>query len=128
MITVPAFNWLWGNQDIVAHHRRRYTRKQLARVIKQAGLEIEKITYFCSFMFPFIACIRLLYHILRWIGFKPKVKSDFTIGPKLLNAPLSAIFYKEIHLLNIVELPFGSSLLCLRRAVHEDKRQPSPNL
>src|SRR3989344_4554281 len=29
IITVPAFNWLWSNWDVVLHHKRRYTKKSL---------------------------------------------------------------------------------------------------
>ena len=29
VITVPAYQWLWGRQDIVSHHCRRYNAPQL---------------------------------------------------------------------------------------------------
>ena len=29
MVTVPAYQWLWSEHDVVNHHRRRYTRRTL---------------------------------------------------------------------------------------------------
>ena len=37
LLFVPAFMFLWGVQDDVSHHRRRYTLSQLRRVVGQAG-------------------------------------------------------------------------------------------
>ena len=42
---VPAFMFLWGVQDDMSHHRRRYTLAGLQRVVRAAGFEIERATY-----------------------------------------------------------------------------------
>src|SRR6185295_18341145 len=39
LLFVPAFMFLWGVQDDVSHHRRRYTRSGVEQVIRAAGFE-----------------------------------------------------------------------------------------
>src|SRR6267378_6823015 len=45
LVFVPAFMFLWGVQDDISHHRRRYSMKELKRVVREAGFEIERATY-----------------------------------------------------------------------------------
>jgi SAM-dependent methyltransferase len=49
-ITVPAFDFLWSNEDDHAGHFRRYSRKQLEMVALKAGFQIEYSTYFFSIL------------------------------------------------------------------------------
>src|SRR5512133_2578103 len=37
LLTVPAYQWLFGPHDAAHHHRRRYTRPQLRSVLTKAG-------------------------------------------------------------------------------------------
>src|SRR6266446_2614401 len=45
LLFVPAFMFLWGVQDAISHHRRRYTRAELTDAIKRAGLSVERSSY-----------------------------------------------------------------------------------
>src|ERR1044071_3126948 len=45
LLFVPAFMFLWGVQDDISHHRRRYTRAELTDAIERAGLSVERSTY-----------------------------------------------------------------------------------
>src|SRR5204863_5855183 len=45
LLFVPTFMFLWGLQDEVSNHRRRYRLPQLRHVLEQAGLEVERMTY-----------------------------------------------------------------------------------
>jgi len=49
-ITVPAFNFLWSNEDTEAGHYRRYTIKKLSSVLIKAGFEIVYATYIFSIL------------------------------------------------------------------------------
>ena len=42
LMFVPAFMFLWGVQDDISHHRRRYTLRGIQEVVKQAGFEFER--------------------------------------------------------------------------------------
>ena len=43
---VPAFAWLYGSFDRQVGHRRRYTRRGLARACERAGLRVVRSVYF----------------------------------------------------------------------------------
>jgi SAM-dependent methyltransferase len=58
VITVPALGWLWSDWDVGLHHRRRYYRNQLMRLLQQPGLELLRCAYFNSAMLLPIAVVR----------------------------------------------------------------------
>ncbi|MDD5590229.1 MAG: class I SAM-dependent methyltransferase, partial [Candidatus Portnoybacteria bacterium] len=58
LITVPAFKFLWGLQDEVSHHFRRYRLKDLKKLAGQKGLKIKRASYFNFFLFLPIALAR----------------------------------------------------------------------
>src|SRR6266849_571099 len=45
LLFVPAFMFLWGVQDDVSHHRRRYTLSELKGKLRDAGLVVERASY-----------------------------------------------------------------------------------
>lgn len=49
-ITVPAFQALWSDEDDVAGHYRRYTRRSMQEVLKGAGFNIHYSTYIFSIL------------------------------------------------------------------------------
>lgn len=112
VIMVPAFRFLWGIQDEVAHHFRRYTMAQLLERVSQAKrLTVLRKTYFNSLLFFPIVAVRLL---TRWLKIRNR-ESDFEINNKLTNSVFSWIFKLERRLLNNVDLPFGVSILLVLR-------------
>src|SRR5213078_4174114 len=58
VVTVPALPSLWGSQDVISHHRRRYTKRTLREVFERAGLQAPRIVYFNSLLFLPIAALR----------------------------------------------------------------------
>jgi SAM-dependent methyltransferase len=112
LVAVPAHPFLWGKQDEVAHHRRRYTAGTLRRALKEAGFAVERTSYFNTFLFPPIAAVRLGRRLLRRPG---PAESDFDLGPAALNRPLAALFGAEAGVVARRDLPFGVSLLALAR-------------
>src|SRR4029079_3402667 len=45
LVFVPAFMFLWGVQDDVSNHRRRYTLPRLLKAVEEAGFAIEWSSY-----------------------------------------------------------------------------------
>ena len=43
IITVPAYQWLYGSHDKLLHHRRRYTIKELIHKCKKNNFKIMRI-------------------------------------------------------------------------------------
>ena len=82
IVTVPAFMFLWGVQDEISHHFRRYKLSELLYLAGEVGdFEIVKKTYFNSFLFMPVAIIRVLSKL-----FKLKSRnSDLDINSVFLN-------------------------------------------
>jgi hypothetical protein len=49
-ITVPAFGFLWSNEDVDAGHYRRYDLKAIKRVLEKANFTIAYATYIFSIL------------------------------------------------------------------------------
>jgi SAM-dependent methyltransferase len=59
IVTVPAFAFLWSGHDVFLEHYRRYTLAGIERVLRAAGLRIERGCYFYGALFPLVAAARL---------------------------------------------------------------------
>ncbi len=106
--TVPAFQLLWGQNDVASHHKRRYTKKELRLKIEQAGLRIRYISFFNFFLFFPTLVVRLFSRL--GMGSKD---SDFKKGSGAFNTIFKTVFSSERHLLERHRLPFGVSLICI---------------
>ncbi|HEX9954633.1 MAG TPA: class I SAM-dependent methyltransferase [Allosphingosinicella sp.] len=107
LITVPAHPWMWSAHDEVNHHKRRYTRKGLRKVLLGAGLEIELLSWFNSLLFPLAAAARF---VGRVTGNKD---SDDKMPPKALNSLFETIFGLERYALGRMPLSPGVSLVAI---------------
>jgi SAM-dependent methyltransferase len=109
LVTVPALPSLWGGQDVVSEHRRRYTKGSLARLFEGIGISGYRVSYFNTLLFPLAASVRLAR---RAAGRSMRPRSDFEDNrPGLLNDVLAWVFSLEGALVARVPLPFGVSLL-----------------
>jgi len=50
LLTVPAYRWLWSDEDAVAGHHRRYGRRDLTARLAGAGFEPQYVTGFFHFL------------------------------------------------------------------------------
>jgi SAM-dependent methyltransferase len=112
MLFVPAFMFLWGVQDDISHHRRRYTLAGLRRTVREAGFEVERATYANLSFFGPILLGRLL---MRATGLRPA--SENNINVSALNGVLGRILGAESGLLRRLNFPFGVSAICVARRV-----------
>lgn len=118
VVTVPAGPHLWTKYDEVIGHKRRYDRRSLAGVLRNAGLETNYVGYF--------SCLPLLAQtVQRWIapGMRSTssdsieiVRQTLTVPPK----PLNVLF----HLATRAEAPLrqlswirGGSLIAVARRI-----------
>jgi SAM-dependent methyltransferase len=111
LMTVPAFRFLWGRQDEISLHKRRYVAFEVRARLQSAGFDVRRLTYLNVFLFPGIVAIRLIRHVLP----EPQsLQSDFAFpAPRPLNRLLGAIFGAERHLLGRLDMPFGVSIMAL---------------
>lgn len=119
LATVPAYQWMWGAQDEISHHLRRYTARRLGRRLGAGGFEIERLTYFNTVLFPPIAAVRVARRALPSPN-RGQPRSDFEMtGEGAANRLLARIFGSEARWLGRHDLPFGVSLLALATAPPE---------
>jgi SAM-dependent methyltransferase len=112
LLFVPTFMFLWGVQDDVSNHRRRYRLPELQRVLEQAGFEIERMTYAnITFFLP----ILLMRKLMRLTGIK--AESENNINVSALNGVLGRLLGAESVVLRHMNIPFGVSGLCVARKV-----------
>jgi SAM-dependent methyltransferase len=112
LLFVPAFKFLWGVQDDISHHRRRYTLEGLKRVVCEAGFEVERATYANITFFVPILLGRLL---MRATGFRPASENNINVGA--LNGLLGRILGAESFMLRHANLPLGVSAICVARRI-----------
>lgn len=112
VIAVPAYMFLWSAHDVVHHHKRRYTRKQLVSLFTSAGFKVERATYYNTILFPAAAVARPLERLRP-----PKTEgaSDLRMGNKSVNRLLARVFSSEAAMVRRANLPFGVSLGLIAR-------------
>ncbi len=110
VLFVPAFMFLWGVQDDISHHRRRYTLVELEQKLKSAGLKIERASYANITFFVPILIGRVM---MRLTGLRPASENNITIGA--LNGLLGRILGSESWWLRRMSFPFGVSIICVAK-------------
>ena len=58
-LTVPQHPWLWSEQDVAAHHVRRYARDELEAKLRDTGFSIIWSGSFTSVLLPLMVLSRL---------------------------------------------------------------------
>ena len=119
LITVPAYQWLWGAHDEFLDHKRRYSATLLRKKIVAAGLRPVKISYFNTILFPLAAMVRLKDKLLS----SPSATGT-SVPPNPINNFFRTLFGAEWFLLEHFNLPFGVSLLCILEAPSSVKPLP----
>lgn len=110
VMSVPAFQSLWGPHDIALMHFRRYRRGELAAKLRDAGFEVRRQSYSVFFLFPVVVIVRF-FEKRR----KGEAKANLVRVPNWMNALLIGIQNLEAALISLVSLPWGSSVIAVAR-------------
>ena len=117
LVFVPAFMFLWTAHDVANKHQRRYRSSELNHRMQAAGFTIARSSYWNSFLFPAIALVRVVKHLVT--GGKLPVDGghgDFFVPPKVINQTLLGLVRLENSLLRLgVNWPLGVSAMALGR-------------
>jgi hypothetical protein len=89
------------------HHKRRYRKARIEDLVRAAGLEVARSSYFNTLLFPAAAAVRLAK---KAIGSKTE---DDKMPPRSINALLSQVFGAEAGWLRGHSLPFGLSIIVI---------------
>jgi SAM-dependent methyltransferase len=106
VISVPAYQWLFGHHDVQLGHFRRYTRGSLLQVLRRR-FTIERSRYYGAALIPVA-----LY-------FSKLTKKDYPVAAAsggVMHAMMSSLCGFESH----VPMPMGTSVIArVKRAVDE---------
>jgi SAM-dependent methyltransferase len=108
LITTPAFPSLWGLQDEVSHHKRRYRVGGLLSKLRQSRLLPLRCYHFNFLLFAPIWLARRLIGALRL-----RLESEAQVNTPALNSILSAIFAIDTLTAPWLRMPFGVSILVM---------------
>jgi SAM-dependent methyltransferase len=111
LMTVPAHQWMWSAHDVVNHHKRRYSKASLRRLIERSPLRLDRIGYFNSLLFPLAVAERVSSKL------RGKDNADVKLPSAPLNAALQRVFAAERHLVGRLPLPPGLSLFAVASAI-----------
>jgi SAM-dependent methyltransferase len=120
VITVPAFRWLWSNNDVINAHVRRYTARELAEKSRKVGFRLRRMTYNNFLIFPLAAALILLR---RGSEREPQLAShhldegeyqvEMEPAAPPVNFILTGVGWLEAQMLRLVDLPVGTSIICI---------------
>jgi SAM-dependent methyltransferase len=108
LVTVPAYQFLWTRHDDINLHKRRYVKSRLRRVLEEAGLKLQLLSYFNTILFP-VALVGRLGEKM----FPPKSDKTLEIPSHILNSVLTETFSFEQNLIGHIPMPFGLSIVGL---------------
>jgi SAM-dependent methyltransferase len=107
IVTVPQHPSLWSAADEVAHHERRYRRRELVGRVEDAGFRIVEVTSFVMLLLPLMAASR----VRRRLGFDFDWRAEYRI-PRAVDTAFEVLTAVEQRAISSgVSLPFGGSLL-----------------
>ncbi|MGQ0553738.1 MAG: class I SAM-dependent methyltransferase [Planctomycetota bacterium] len=116
-LSVPAYAFLYANNDRIAHHERRYTRGDLVAKLRAAGFEVRKATYvnvlLSLVIIPAVLLIKLKERLLPQPG-DQTTNLDWPV-PRPVHTLLAGLFSGERHVLRRISAPFGHSLFIVAR-------------
>ena len=113
LVTVPAYQWLWSEHDVINHHKRRYTRKTLSAVAEQAGWETARTTYFNGCLLPVAIVHRRLARPAHLVD---EPVSDLERTPERLNSLLEwPLRFEALLIARGLRIPVGLSLAAVFR-------------
>ena len=108
-LTVPAYPFLWGEDDEARGHQRRYTATELRRKLNNCGFEISRVSYLVATGFLPSIVERTCKDLFRKSA-APRSTSEG--DSRLANAAMVMLLDCERHLIRYINLPFGTRVVC----------------
>lgn len=114
-LSVPAYQFLYAQNDTLVHHQRRYTASGVRTKLRRAGLTPTKVTYFNTLLFPAILPAVLAKKVKeRWSAPDGTTNLSHEMPP-ILNRALAWTMGGERHFLSRYSFPFGHSIIGMAR-------------
>ena len=112
----PGHPFLFDEMDELAHHRRRYTRRELGDKLRAAGFEVRFLSHFMALLVPLLVVLRAVGRLLpgRLARAQERRDSELRVVPGV-NGLFRGLLRLERLWLRVSSLPFGSSIVALAR-------------
>lgn len=115
VVAVPAYSWLWSNEDIRAEHCRRYTKNKLVEDLRAVGFDVP----FSSYLFCFLVLPVFLLRTVTSMG--GRIRRDVPENTERRHVPgrFSRLVVdwmlrtERKRLAKRLTLPFGTSVLAV---------------
>lgn len=88
VINVPAYRWMWSYHDDSCQTKHRYTRRELAELLRTAGFRGERLTHWNALPFPLVWARRKLFR-------RAGDTSDVKLYPPLLETVFNGVMAIE---------------------------------
>jgi len=113
LVNAAALDILHGSHSTLTREIRRYTRTRLADRLTAAGFVVERMTFTNMWTFPVTLAVRWIDRLTGRASHASE--SDLRVPPWPVNRAFDAALRVEYALLHAVDLPIGTSLLCVAR-------------
>jgi len=114
IVNVAALRILRGNHAVFGAEVRRSTRRRLRRLLGDAGFRVTRLTYSNAFLFPLMLTVRTGQRLMG-LATPEEAGTDVVMPPATVNSVLTWLLRAEARVLRVVDMPIGSSLLCVAR-------------
>ena len=115
LLHVAALQMLHGRHSVLSEEQRRYTPGSLRSLVEGAGLRIERLTFDHFTLLPILLPVRFWHRLTAADGVVAAGEGEITVPMAPVNAALTALVSLEALALRAVNMPIGSSLMCLAR-------------
>jgi len=112
LLHVAALKILHGRHSVLSEEVRRYTPSRLRMIVERGGFRIDRLTFDHASLLPIMLPVRM-WHRLSANGAVPAGEGEITVPSAPINAALTALVSLEALALRAVNMPIGSSLMCL---------------
>ena len=113
LVNAAALEVLRGSHSALTMERRRYTRQRLTSLLTGAGFVIERMTFTNMVTFPITLAVRWLDRVTGRA--ETASDADLRVPATPINRTFDAALVLEHALLSVVDLPIGTSLMCVAR-------------
>jgi SAM-dependent methyltransferase len=113
LLHVAALEVLHGRHSVLSEEVRRYRPSRLRSVVEQGGFRIERLTFDHMSLLPIMLPVRMWHRMAAGGDDVPAGEAEITVPSAPVNAALTALVSLEAMALRAVNMPIGSSLLCL---------------
>lgn len=116
IVSVPQHKFLWSKLDEIVQHKRRYSRRELVRQLKENGFAIEYVTSFLFILFPLMLASRMLDKGEGRVGSSGVELEKRVTFSGVLNRVFDGVMRIDEMLIGLgLSLPFGGTLLIVAR-------------